>query len=110
MPRLIDADSLKSKLIEWRDNDTHRKSRSLVERWVRKTGINVLVRAVDAFPSIPYEPVRHGCWVENKRGALDAASYRCSVCEGYMPFYNGYKYCPNCGAKMDGGADHSDEE
>ena len=52
--------------------------------------------------TIEAEPVKHGRWVEVHRTPFGSSTYRCSVCEGYMPFYNGYKYCPNCGAKMDG--------
>ena len=63
MTRLIDAEFLASELRKWRDKDPHRKNRSLIERWVRKEGINVLIRVVDAFPSIPYEPVKHGRWI-----------------------------------------------
>ena len=48
-------------------------------------------------------PVRHGRWIETGKGLLGTASYKCSDCEFPMPFYNGYNYCPNCGAKMDGG-------
>ena len=45
--------------------------------------------------------VRHGRWIETGKGLLGTASYKCSDCEFPMPFYNGYNYCPNCGAKMD---------
>ena len=51
--------------------------------------------------------VVHGRWVEVHRTPFGSSAYRCSVCEGYMPFYNGYNYCPNCGAKMDGGSDEN---
>lgn len=101
MPRLIDADFFKAELIKWRDNDHHRKSRSLVERWVRKTGINVLIRALDAFPSVPYEPVRHGRWVYDGESLMG----RCSECR-QLSSWDGSNYCPNCGTKMDGGNDH----
>ena len=60
-----------------------------------------------------YAPVRHGRWVEMhyEGGILDGTNFdRCSVC-GYERVFDDpalktvFKYCPNCGAKMDGGAD-----
>ena len=51
-----------------------------------------------------YAPVRHGRWV--KRGRR----WQCTNCKVLMsidgtPKENLLNYCPNCGAKMDGGAD-----
>lgn len=49
------------------------------------------------------DPVRHGRWIEfvNEDGYLDL---RCSLCgeEQHVTFVR-FNYCPNCGAKMDGG-------
>ena len=55
--RLIDPKELRAALIEWRDNDPYKKERFLVERWVRKVGINALIRFVSAFSTIEAEPV-----------------------------------------------------
>ena len=44
-------------------------------------------------------PVVHGHKVDD--GGFYA---RCSQCDGVLPICA--NYCPNCGAKMDGGADH----
>ncbi|MBQ6059434.1 MAG: hypothetical protein IJL39_05205 [Clostridia bacterium] len=49
-------------------------------------------------------PVVHGFW-ENVRNGNGGIDFRCSACRRYR-FHNGemrekYKYCPNCGAKMD---------
>ena len=57
-------------------------------------------RKIINLPPADVAPVRHGRWIETGRGLLGADSYKCSECEQPMPFYNGYKYCPNCGAKM----------
>lgn len=45
------------------------------------------------------EPVRHGRWLP-----YDDAIHRCSMCgfTSHRAFDNVFKYCPNCGAKMDG--------
>ena len=44
------------------------------------------------------DAVKHGRWIEGK--TLE----KCSICgkKGFPDWH----YCPNCGAKMDGGADH----
>ena len=52
-------------------------------------------------------PVRHGKWSEWFPGdcALimtgEEMLYRCSSCNAKYPDVEGYKHCPNCGAKMD---------
>ena len=52
---------------------------------------------------------KHGRWID--KAAEDC--FRCSVCEEYthmeMPRLL-YHYCPNCGARMDGGENVSKEE
>lgn len=45
-------------------------------------------------------PVRHGRWVDN--GIPDSMLDGCSEC-GFSCGAYGFRYCPNCGAKMDGG-------
>lgn len=51
-------------------------------------------------PAADVAPVVHGHRVDN------GGSYaRCSQCDGVLPLCA--NYCPNCGAKMDGGADNS---
>ena len=61
-----------------------------------------------------YAPVRHGRWIEMhyEGGILDGTNFdRCSVC-GYERVLDdpalktAFKYCPNCGAKMEGGSDN----
>ena len=50
-------------------------------------------------------PVRHGHWVKEKPDVL--IHWHCSVCKNcyYLEEPNA-NYCPNCGAKMDGGEDN----
>lgn len=65
-------------------------------------------------PTVDVAPVRHGRWdnipntymcVSGKDGSYHGCATSCSVCHEINP--NAYKtnYCPNCGAKMDGGHD-----
>ena len=51
-------------------------------------------------------PVRHGRWVEKEKYTF-GIMYDCSLCENRI-LDNGHpwNYCPNCGAKMDGGDDN----
>jgi len=53
-----------------------------------------------ALPGVDAVPVVHGRWVYDRPN-----HYKCSVCgamwSGVARFMG---YCPNCGAKMDGGA------
>ena len=49
-------------------------------------------------------PVVHGRWVPTKAPFMNECE-DCSVC-GYRTVWgHRYNYCPNCGAKMDGGAE-----
>lgn len=52
-------------------------------------------------------PVKHGTWLERADGRYGQWRTYCSVC-GKHSGIGGIKqkppYCPNCGAKMDGGA------
>ena len=57
----------------------------------------MFVDAIDKIPAADVEPVRHGTWeVYSAKDSL----YMCSKCH-CLPKYK-TKYCPNCGARMDG--------
>ena len=54
---------------------------------------------------IEVAPVRHGRWLQKKHKIFgNAYDYVCSEC-GCDYALAEYNYCPNCGAKMDGGVD-----
>ena len=63
---------------------------------------------IKAIPAADVSTVRHGRWLEWFPGdcALimtgEEMLYRCSTCDAKYPDVEGYKYCPNCGAKMEG--------
>ena len=61
-------------------------------------------------PAADVAPVRHGTWKLKMVGAFgDLKQYSCSEC-GFSLLLNPTKippYCEDCGAKMDGGADHA---
>ena len=65
--------------------------------------------AILKIPPADVVPVRHGRWEEMhyEGGILDGTNFdRCSVC-GYERVFDdpalktAFKYCPNCGCKMD---------
>ena len=57
-------------------------------------------RIIDNTSTIEAEPVRHGRWIYTEY-ETGHAELQCSECgEGV---YNKTKFCPDCGAKMDGG-------
>ena len=67
-------------------------------------------------PSEDVAPVRHGHWIGTEYdGYADGfpvySEYACSVCGNHYDTDDGeitYKYCPNCGAKMDGEREDDD--
>ena len=61
--------------------------------------------AIDSIPTADVAPVVHGRWSDAGFGELPKHApygWACSACGG-ISFNNEYIYCPNCGAKMDGG-------
>lgn len=62
---------------------------------------------IDSEPAAAVAPVRHGRWIDKGEYAF------CSECggrsgtqyDGVEPIHLMTQFCPNCGAKMDGGAD-----
>lgn len=55
----------------------------------------------EKFPAADVVEVRHGYWIEHANGII----ITCSECNNgeYLKDKRHLKYCPNCGAKMDGG-------
>lgn len=56
----------------------------------------------DSVPAADVAQVAHGKWVELEP---QIALYACSCCNHNFLLRMNSNYCPNCGAKMDGGAD-----
>ena len=68
-------------------------------------GLDKAQRAILDAPAADVAPVRHGCWervIPSKSAAKWSTKVSCSNC--HSAGYDHHKYCPNCGAKMDGGA------
>ena len=63
----------------------------------RACGTGDAIDIIDDFPAADVDHVRHGRWLHRKNGIA-----YCSECE-IEAVEDGTEYCPNCGAKMDGG-------
>lgn len=88
MARYIDADVLKERL-------ENLKAEINNEKYFQWHIAAYFSQIIDDTPTADVEPVRHGHWDEI------ATFLICSKCK--KPFKYQYSYCPNCGAKMDGG-------
>ena len=68
---------------------------------------------LEKLPAADVAPVVHGCFEPcfDENGYWRQGFAKCSNCgkEYYAQAINHFGYCPNCGAKMDGGADHADD-
>lgn len=66
-----------------------------------------IVSYIEAIPAADVAPVRHGRWetvmLDHERMGCRPTAHYCSECHQITWFRT--FYCPNCGAKMDGGAD-----
>ena len=76
-----------------------------IERFELTPAYRLYVEALDnvdkrvvKIPAADVEPVRHGHWKSSK---YDAINVRCSECDHVSGAF--WNFCPNCGARMDGG-------
>lgn len=58
---------------------------------------------IDAQPTIDIEPVKHAHWIIiAPHGDKEEPDFACSSCYCISPVRGYTRYCPNCGARMDG--------
>lgn len=68
----------------------------------------------DSIPAADVAQVAHGKWEEVEYNDwCEEVGIKCCVCgdewvtlDGEKPELHNFNYCPNCGAKMDGGESH----
>lgn len=102
--RLIDADALKSSIVKLKESPWFNTKAGYA---YRKEAIEfVETLCVDKEPTV--DPIRHGEWIGTELdGYFVSLVLKCSVCgclvEDDEPTWN---YCPNCGARMDGGEEY----
>lgn len=65
--------------------------------------------SIESAPAVDVQEIKHGEWKSFNSEDTLYGSYYCSAC-GHgqdigmvIPLTTEFKYCPNCGAKMDGG-------
>lgn len=69
---------------------------------------------IEILPAADVVPVVHGRWDDSGRYTFPSGdtAVRCTNCGCALTeseyHLNNWNYCPVCGAKMDGGADHED--
>lgn len=112
--RLIDADALKYALSRLEATGGHKYYRQGMDDVLQK----FMPKFIDEQPAVDAAPVVHGRW-ERCGGDLHSSGYAvsCSACNkthfvhyesslgglfGCKELFKEPKYCPNCGAKMDG--------
>lgn len=62
---------------------------------------------VNNIPDADVAPVRHGRWLDVREKRLFGEHYfLCLNCKSRNGLMIPFNYCPNCGAKMDGGFDN----
>ncbi len=67
-----------------------------------KRSVSDCVRRIRDIPAADVQPVKHGRWIDkNPQDKYDPRCI-CSVCGSVEFPLSRHKYCPNCGAKMDG--------
>ena len=76
-----------------------------------KRALSILAYDVKDIPAADVVEVRHGKWTDHRTIEHDGEWY-CTACGEEVTICScgkdktwKYRYCPNCGAKMDGGAD-----
>lgn len=76
-----------------------------------KVGYEDATYFLQGLPSADVTPVRHGEWAKSEDDWNCLTTITCSECHEEWCFETeedvellNYRYCPNCGARMDGGA------
>ena len=110
--RLIDANALEFEPDQY--NAFAMNAVAFAGRFGGKTAAmvqNALKHMIDNAPTIDAVEVVHGRWVETGKVFVHSMYdlfTKCSQCSfGHVrnEYQEPYRYCPNCGAKMDGGAE-----
>ena len=77
----------------------------MAAKWVDGSDGAMAMEIVASPPAADVVPVVHGKWIESAN--FDTGFWVCSKCRFVseaIAAHKLYGYCPNCGAKMDGGA------
>ena len=102
--RPIDADALKNRLEDLRSYTMLGEGCLYYDGETNALSIAIL-NIVNA-PTVDAVPVKHGRWIDAiiPNGDKNLPIIVCDQCNTFFPlaFGDSHRYCPNCGAKMDG--------
>lgn len=99
MARYIDAEPMLREAIEER-KFVFSMADMFKNEIIVRTVYNDLAEFIDKQPTADVEEVKHGKW-QHKLDCNGYGCYECSCCNTLHEYDT--DYCPNCGAKMDGG-------
>jgi hypothetical protein len=94
------------KTLEYITKDQAREKLCSMCEWEGTSNCEECEHPIDDIPATDVAPVRHGRWKleENWETGYGIYVHVCTACNAITPVnVSRYKYCPNCGAKMDGG-------
>lgn len=109
MTEYIERDALRQAVLESQHDNSHPRGWAHIAHDCEHAHF---VAMIDRFPAADVAPVMHARWIHSRYEDCSEQFelLKCSQCnhEAYaMALYvRGGNYCPNCGAKMDGGADN----
>ena len=111
MNEYIDRDALRQAVLESQHDNPHPRGMAHI---IHDCEHAHFVAMIARFPAADVVPVVHGRWISWEEAGNFVPSpdrHECSVChDAAQVLVNGLEllsdYCPNCGAKMDGGADN----
>ena len=99
--RLIDADALLNEFLKRYTERERNRNLVFAVCEIKQDFADM----ISDFQTVDAVEVVHGRWIEQEKYTF-GTMYDCSIC-GTRILDNGHpwNYCPNCGAKMDGGED-----
>ena len=110
--RLIDADALKEPLTDeykklndvFNETSVFKAPNDVALYGALMQEVGAVIGAIDEAPTADAVPVRHGRWSRHTLGSTGGygttVMHQCSECESMT--ISKFRYCPNCGARMDG--------
>lgn len=112
MARYIDADKLKERMLNYYEcvNSNTSKEAYKGETLMNYEVADMIEDCIDNAPTAEVAEVRHGKWVAADVIEDDWILYKCNLCDTdtgsyYKEKFRLPRYCPHCGARMEGDAD-----
>ena len=89
-----------------------RETALITEHFSDEIDAITIEHAIRTAPAVDAEPTRHGKWGDYQINGYDGLhpiyEVPCRLCNKYARFK--YRFCPHCGAKMDGGTDGDNKQ